>query len=72
MVKILDAMCQRYRCRPSEVIGIENELESFDFDCTVMLISENETVPNIKEDELARVKQQFEYVKMLQQKVSHN
>ncbi len=72
LVKALDSLCQRYGCRPSEVIGIKSEYERFDFDCSVMMMSEQTTNVETKEDEVSRLRQQFAYVAMLQQKVSPN
>jgi len=34
---LLDAICNRYGKRPSEVIGITNEFEAIDFDCTILV-----------------------------------
>lgn len=36
-VILLDTVCRRYGQRPSKVIGIKNELMSFDFDSAVMV-----------------------------------
>ena len=66
-------MCNKYGCRPSAAIGIDNEITALDFDYTVMYLankkkSENEA--NIQEnprDEMARLESEFNQVKLLQQ-----
>jgi len=63
---LLDRMSQRYGKRPSEIIGIDDEIVAFDFDCAVMMkatMLEHERAEKgeelAPEEELERLKAQF-------------
>lgn len=77
---MLDALCQRYGQRPSNVIGIEDEIVAFDFDLTIMYKADSmidRKTGEVKierksksEDEKKRLKNQFENVINLQKKAT--
>lgn len=72
---LLDSMAQKYGKLPSEIIGIENPLDAFDFNAAVMIkaeqkrdeIRENKDEPQDTGTELERMHRQFERIRRMQQ-----
>ena len=81
---LLDEMCNRYGQRPSLVFGINDDLIAYDFDCAVMVRS-NQISEKYREDnkdkkpekkhretpeqERARIQSQFDQVRFMQKRV---
>jgi len=72
---MLETMAQNYGKRPSEIIGILNEFEAFDFDLSVMIFAEKKrkeietsggTNGEPEMTELERLQMQFAKIKVMQ------
>ena len=67
-VTLVDTIGQRYHCRPSEILEIDNPLIALDFDAAiVMRVSQKEKE---QQEPKANIDDGFESVKALQERVA--
>lgn len=69
---MLHNVCQTYNKRPSEIIGINDELTAYDFDASVLFRATNISKGEITDKKMIKQRQSagFAAVKMLQSRVS--
>lgn len=72
---LLDSMAQKYGKLPSEIVGLNNQMDAFDFNAAVMIIAEQnrneirENKDKSQDDgtELDRLQRQYERIRRMQQ-----
>lgn len=64
MVKFIDDVSVRYGQRPSDMMGITDDIVRLDFDCAVAVVATEYEKKETAENETQRITRQFEAIGM--------